>query len=266
MLGVIGGSGFYKLLEDAEIITIETPFGQPSSGIAIGKIENRDVAFLARHGLKHRYPPHKVPYKANIWALHELGVKQIISVTAVGSLRAEIKPGDFLIPNQFVNFTCSRDDTFYHGLNSPDEAVTHISSAEPFCPDLRSLLIRKCMASGLPLHRAGTAVVIQGPRFSTKAESEHFRSHGWDIVNMTLYPEIVLARELEMCYANISIITDYDAGLKDNPSVQPVTLEEVIKVFNANNEKIKRLILELIPLIPEERNCICSKALESARF
>lgn len=263
MIGIFGGSGFYSLLDQAEQRIIDTPFGRPSSPVTIGKIGSKDVAFIARHGLKHEYPPHKIPYKANIYALHELGVRQIIAPAAVGSLKKEIKPGEFLVPDQFINFTHGRDDSFYHGL---PEKTTHISSADPYCPVLRRLLIDTAKAAALPVHESGTVVMIQGPRFASRAESAFYRSNGWDIINMTQYPELILARELEMCYANISIITDYDTGVKDDPSVKPVSLEEVMRVFRENNEKIKKLIHEIVPKIPEKRGCICASALEGARL
>ena len=239
MIGVIGGSGFYSLLEHVEEREIETPFGKPSSKISTGKIGDKDVAFLARHGLKHEYPPHKVPYKANIFAFKELGVERIIAPAAVGSLKAEIKPGEFLVPDQFVNFT-RRDDTFYHGKHSHEDSFSL----------LRELLIKKAKEMNLPVHDSGTVVVIQGPKFSSRAESEFFRSNKWDIINMTMYPELILARELEICYANIAIITDYDTGLKHDPNIKPVIMEEVIRVFNENNEKIKKLVFSIIPEIP----------------
>ena len=270
MIGVIGGSGFYSLLENAEEREIETQFGNPSSKITIGNIGNKDIAFLARHGAKHEYPPHRVPYKANIWAFKELGVERIIAPAAVGSLKAEIKPGDFLVPDQFVSFT-HRDDTFYHGqetetLGASFGSTTHISSVDPYCSELRELLIKTTKEMKLPVHNTGTVVVINGPRFATRAESDFFRKNNWDIINMTVYPELILARELEICYANIAIITDYDTGLKNDPNIKPVSLEEVIKVFNENNEKIKKLLFNIIPKIPEQRDCLCAKALEGARF
>ena len=261
LIGVIGGSGFYSLLENAETVNIETPHGWPSSHIAIGELAGKKVAFLARHGFKHEFPPHKIPYKANMWALHDLGCRQIISATAVGSLKAHIKPGEFVVPDQFVNLTSGRDDTFYHGPET-----THVSSADPYCPVLRNLLINVADAAGLRVHPAGTIAVIQGPRFDTKAESAFYSGQGWDIINMTQYPEAALARELEMCYANISLITDYDAGLKDDPNLPAVTLEEVLRVFDANNARLRLLIKDMIPHVPVDRNCSCGRALQGAKF
>ncbi len=240
---------------------IATPYGKTSSDITVGAVGDKKVAFIARHGTKHEYPPHKVPYKANIFALKQLGVTHIIAPAAVGSLKAEIKPGDFVVPDQFVNMTHGRDDTFYHGPET-----THISSAEPYCPELRKLIISEGKKRGLKMRDSGTVVVIQGPRFASKAESEMFRKMGFDIINMTQYPECILARELEMCYANISIVTDYDTGLKDNPGINPVTMEEVVKVFNQNNERLKKFLFEIIPEIHDERKCICHEALRGARL
>ncbi|MBI2075967.1 MAG: S-methyl-5'-thioadenosine phosphorylase [Candidatus Aenigmarchaeota archaeon] len=259
MIGVFGGSGFYSLLENPEAREIETPYGRPSSKVTVGKIAGRDVAFIARHGERHQYPPHKIPYKANIWAFKELGVSRIIAPSAVGSLKKEIKPGEFLVPDQFVNFT-RRDDTFY------DNETVHIASHEPYCPELRQLLISAAKTMGLPVHEKGTIVVIQGPRFATHAESGMYRSMGFDIINMTQYPECILAREQEICYANISIVTDYDTGVKDDPAIKPVSIEEVLRVFDQNNEKIKKLIFNIVPKISKERKCICASALQGARL
>ncbi|MCX6818751.1 MAG: MTAP family purine nucleoside phosphorylase [Candidatus Aenigmarchaeota archaeon] len=270
MIGIFGGSGFYSLLEGTKEKAVETPFGKTSSKITIGRIGNTDVAFMARHGTKHEYPPHNIPYKANVWAFKELGVERIISPTAVGSLKKDIKPGEFLVPNQFISFT-HRDDSFYNGpeaeakLGAKFGGTVHISPAEPYCPELIKTIVKEGRKMGLTVHDGGTLVVIQGPRFASSAESDFFRRNEWDVINMTSYPELMLARELEMCYANIAIITDYDTGLRDDPSIKPVTIEEIVRVFRQNNEKIKKLILDIIPKLPKERNCICANALEGAR-
>ena len=258
MLGVIGGSGFYSFLEEAHTRRIETPFGKPSSDITLGKIHGKDVAFIARHGTKHQYSPHKVPYKANIWAFKELGVERIIAVSAVGSLKESIKPGEFLLPDQFVNFS-KRDDTFY------DEETVHINVADPYCDELREIISNELKRLKFPAHSKGTIVVVQGPRFSTKAESEYFRKQGWDIINMTQYPENVLAREKEICYANISLITDYDTGVKSNPNIKPVDIQEILRVLKENNEKIKNVIFDIAPKISKERKCFCATALSNAK-
>lgn len=258
MLGIFGGSGFYRLLGEVETVIRDTPFGAPSSPVTIGVIGKKEVAFIARHGLQHEYPPHKIPYKANLYAFRELGVSRVIAPSAVGSLKKEIRPGDFMITDQFVNFT-NREDTFYNEM-----PVTHISAADPYCPELREAIIRMGKSLKLPMHERGTVVVTNGPRFATRAESEYYRNNGWDIINMTQYPEIVLAREMEMCYANISLVTDYDAGIKGE--VEPVSAGEVAHVFAQNIEKMKRLIFDTIASIPEKRSCDCPHALDKARF
>lgn len=261
MIGIFGGSGFYSLLDNAEVIEKETPFGSPSSPVTVGTIGRQEVAFIARHGLHHEYPPHKIPYRANMYAFRELGVTRIIAPAAVGSLRAEIKPGHFVVPDQFVNFTV-RDDTFFNEV-----PVTHISAADPYCPELREIIINMAKSLGLPVHTRGTVVVINGPRFATRAESEFYRKNGWDIINMTQYPEVVLAREMEMCYASVCLVTDYDVGVKDSQSsTGPVSARAVADAFAQNSEKMKRLILDCIPNVPLERNCECKHALDNARF
>ncbi len=260
MIGVLGGSGFYSLLEEKEAVTINTPFGSTSSDIHVGVIAGKRVAFIARHGASHQYPPHKVPYKANIWALKKLGVTRIIAPAAVGSLKKEIRPGDFVIADQFVNLT-NRDATFYDGPET-----VHIATDEPYCPELRELLIYNGRKSGLRIHDNGTVVIINGPRFSSRAESSFFRSNNWDVVNMTQYPELVLARESEICYAGICIVTDYDTGLKEDASIKPVNIADALRVFAENNQRIKELLHDIIPKIPENRNCICANALEQAKI
>ncbi len=258
-IGVIGGSGFYKLLEKTKELNIKTPFGKTSDKIIIGFYKQKKIAFLPRHGQKHNLPPHKIPYKANMWALKKIGVENIISPCAAGSLQAHIKPGDFVISDHFVDRTKQRDDTFFHG---PE--VAHFSVTEPYCPTLKNLFYESCEKNNISFHKKGTIVVIEGPRFSTKPESRWFSAQGWDVVNMTQYPEVVLARELDMCIVNIALITDWDAGLEGNPEIKPVTTQEVVDVFNKNNEKIKKLIFDVIPQIPEEKNCLCWKSSEFA--
>lgn len=258
-IGVFGGSGFYSLLDNAEKIKVDTPFGPTSDLITVGKIEGKKVAFLPRHGEKHTLPPHKIPYKANLWAMKQLGVERIIGPCAAGSLQAYVKIGDFVISDQIVNKTFRREDTFYDG-----PVVTHISFADPYCPELRNLAIESLKKFGFPYHETGTVVVIEGPRFSTRAESKYYSFQGWEVINMTQYPESVLARELEMCYVNIALITDYDVGMQGK--VPPVSHEHVIKVFQENNEKLKTLIFEMIKNMPKERHCDCKHALSGARF
>lgn len=260
-LGIFGGSGFYTFLDTVEEVYIETPYGAPSDRIAVGEIEGHKIAFLARHGNHHQHPPHTINYRANLFALKELGVKRILGPCAAGSLQPHIKPGDFVICDQFVDRTNGRQDTFYNG-----PVATHVAGADPYCPDLRKTAFETADKLGISVHPNGTVVVIQGPRFSTRAESRWFSGQGWEVINMTQYPEAYLARELEMCYVNISLITDYDIGVGQDPGVQPVTHEEVIRVFNENNARLRELLFRMIPKIPEARPCLCSSALEGARF
>jgi 5'-methylthioadenosine phosphorylase len=260
-IGVFGGSGFYSLLDDVKEIKMDTPFGAPSDMIALGKVGDKRIAFLPRHGKLHQTPPHMIPYRANIWAMKELGVTRILAPSAVGSLQAHIKPGEFVVCDQFIDRTTGRKDTFYDG-----PIATHISSADPFCAELREIAVSVLREKGLPVHDGGTTVVIQGPRFSTKAESRWFTNMGWDIINMTQYPECMLAMEQEMCYVNIALVTDYDAGLVGQEGTHPVTAEEVEKMFAGNIERLKSVIFEMIDRISLERQCECSHALRRARL
>lgn len=254
-IGVFGGTGFYTFLDNITEIEMDTPYGRPSDSIAIAEIKGKRVAFLPRHGKDHRYPPHMIPYRANLYAMKQLGVKRIIAPTASGSLQPDIKPGDFVVCDQFVDRTWGRKDTFYDG-----PITRHISSADPYCPQMRQLAIDIGREMGITMHEKGTIVVIQGPRFSTRAESRWFHSMGWHVINMTQYPECVLARELGMCYVNISLITDYDAGLEGRDDISPVTEEEVVRVFNKNNDKVKQLIYHMIERIDINEHCTCHGA------
>lgn len=255
-IGVIGGTGFYEFLSDVKEIKVDTPYGAPSDLIALGEVHGRKVAFIPRHGRNHQYPPHMVNYRANLWALREVGCTRIIAPCAAGSLQPDIAPGDFVFCDQFVDRTTGRKDTFYDGPRA-----VHISTADPYCPEMRSIAIAKARKLGLKHHERGTIVVIQGPRFSTRAESKWFSGMGWHVINMTGYPEVVLARELGMCYLNISLITDYDVGLEGRPDIKPVTHEEVVRVFAENNQKLRELLIEIIRDLPEERGCSCQKEL-----
>jgi len=254
-IAIIGGSGLSdpSFLDVEETVRISTPYGAPSAPIRIGKVAGTRVAFLPRHGEGHWIPPHRVNYRANIWALRELGVERIISVSAVGSLREEMRPGDVVIPDQFIDFTKKRDYTFYDGGR-----VYHISMADPFCPVLRSILSEACTSANIRFHADGTYVCIEGPRFSTRAESRMYRQFA-DIIGMTLVPEVVLARELEMCYATIALVTDYDVWAE-----KPVDTQEVIRVMHENIEKAKKILQLALPNIPKERDCPCAHALENA--
>jgi 5'-methylthioadenosine phosphorylase len=258
-VGVFGGSGFYSFLTDVTERIVETPYGAPSAPVALGNIEGRSVAFLPRHGLRHQLPPHKINYRANLWALKELGVTRIIGPCAAGSLQRRVRPGHFVVCDQLVDRTTGRVDTFYEG-----PVATHVSFADPYCPEMRELAVALGEQNGISMHDGGTVVTIQGPRFSTRAESRWFSSEGWEVVNMTQYPEAYLARELEMCYVNISLITDYDVGLEGETGA--VSHEQVLRVFNENIERLRELLFALVPRIPGERSCPCGTALSGARL
>ncbi len=259
-IGIFGGSGFYEFADGSvEEITVDTPYGPPSDKIALMTVAGRQVAFLPRHGKNHTLPPHKVPYRANLWALKSLGVTRVLAPSAVGSLQASIAPGDFVINDQFVDRTNGRADTFFDG---PD--VVHVSSADCYCPQMRELAIDAVTQSGVSVHETGTVVVIQGPRFSSKAESRWFTQMGWDIISMTQYPEVVLARELELCYVTLSLVTDYDAGLvSDTAAVQ---VHDVLAVLKQNTENVKRVLKAMLTEMPAARICSCVDSLKYARM
>jgi 5'-methylthioadenosine phosphorylase len=249
-IGVIGGSGFYEFAAGASNqVTVDTPYGPPSAPITVADVGGRQVAFLPRHGLRHEYPPHLVNYRANLWALHSLGVRRVIGPCAAGSLRPEVKPGDFVILDQLVDRTWGRADTFVSG---PE--VRHVSFADPYCPEL-GRVFGPAAAPGV--HAGGTVVVIQGPRFSTRAESNSYRSAGWQVINMTQYPEAYLARELGMCYCGLALITDYDTGVEGVEGLGPVTMEEVFAVLAANVSRTRDLLAAAIPAIPASPGCAC---------
>jgi 5'-methylthioadenosine phosphorylase len=259
-IGIFGGSGFYKLLDKAEERLVETPYGSPSDALVVGTLGGKRVAFLPRHGSKHVLPPHMINYRANLYAMKELGVQRIISPCAAGSLQKHVAPGTFVVCDQYVDRTSGRKDTFYDGPIS-----THVSAAEPYCPEMRELAIEAGKKAGITVHPKGTVVVIQGPRFSSKAESRWFTQAGWEVINMTQYPEAHLARELEMCVVNVSLITDYDSGLVGD--VEPVSHSEVIKVFNSNLANLQKMLVGLLETLPAERKqCQCSTTLEHARI
>jgi len=258
-VGVFGGSGFYNFLKVKKELALNTEYGKPSDSIIIGELEGLRIAFLPRHGRGHTIPPHKINYRANVSAMNELGVKQIFAPCAVGSLQPQIRPGDFVICNQFVDRTNSRIDTFYDGPH-----VTHISTAEPYCPQLREIVIESATDLDITCHHRGTVVIIQGPRFSTKSESRWYSNQDWEVINMTQYPEVTLSRELAICYVNISLVTDYDTGLEGNPEIKPVTSQDVMKIFKENNEKLKDLLFKAIPKAAQSRKCVCSHALKGA--
>jgi 5'-methylthioadenosine phosphorylase len=259
VIGVFGGSGFYSFLEDVQEVDVETPYGKPSAPIALGAVGGVRAAFLPRHGRRHELPPHRIPYRANVWAMREVGVRRIIGPNASGALKAELQLGEFVVCDQFVDRTSGRADTFYDGPET-----THVSAADPYCPELRRIVVEAAGRLGIPVRDGGTVVVVQGPRFSTRAESRWFRDMGWDTINMTAYPEGYLARELELCYANISMVTDHDVGVE---GTEPVSHEAVLAVFNENNERLRELLAAVIPEIPEQpADHLCATALRGARI
>lgn len=254
-IGIIGGSGLYGIFEPKKILKIHTPYGAPSDDIQIGFIEDVEVAFLPRHGRGHRIPPHKINYRANIYAMKEVGVERLIGVSAVGSLKEDYKPGNIVFVDQYIDFTKKREYSFYDGPR-----VVHISTADPFCPEMTEIFIDVCKKNEIEYKNRGTYVCIEGPRFSTRAESKMFRTFA-DIIGMTLVPEVQLAREMEMCYVSIATVTDYDVWAE-----KPVSTEEVIKVMKENEEKVKKILKEGVPRIPETRSCLCKYSLRGAEI
>ena len=257
-IGIIGGTGLDdpKLFNNIKEVTIDTPYGKPSDVIAIGEIGGKTVAFLPRHGKKHTIRPTDIPVRANIYALKQLGVKRILAPSTVGSLREEYMPGDIVFVDQFIDRTTRREQSFY----TPTEGkVCHIGVAEPMCPELRKTVIDITKNLGIKMHETGTYVCIEGPRFSTKAESKMYRSWGADIVGMTLVPECILAREAEICYTSISTVTDYDVW-KDHP----VSIDDIVTVMRANIENVKKIIAETVKATPTQQSCNCKNALEGA--
>jgi 5'-methylthioadenosine phosphorylase len=249
-LAVIGGSGFYEFMDDPDWITVETPFGKPSSPVAVGTVAGRFVAFLPRHGRQHEFPPHRVNYRANIWALRSLGVRRILAPCAVGSLQPELGPGDVVVPDQLVDRTTGRVQTYM------DDAAVHVSFADPYCPALRAAVLAKTDAAV----DQGTLVVIEGPRFSTRAESRWYAREGWSIIGMTAHPEAVLARELAVCYATVALVTDRDAGVEGGESVSHV---EVLEQFARNLDRLRDLLAVVIAdLDADQVGCECAHALD----
>ena len=251
-IGVFGGSGFYSLFEHVEEVKLDTPFGAPSAPITIGEIDGRRVAFLPRHGRDHEFLPSQIPAKANLWAMRMLGVQRLIGPCAAGSLSPEVRPGDFVALDQLVDRTWGRPDTFFdRGL------AHHVSFADPYCPELRAVAGAAAAHCDVFMHERGTVVVIPGPRFATRAESRAHRAAGFEVINMTQYPEAYLARELGICYCGIALITDYDTGVETAPDVLPVTQEQVFAVFENNLDRVRDLIAAMTVAIPRERSCAC---------
>ncbi len=258
-IGIFGGTGIYDsgLLENSTEVDVDTPYGRPSDAITIGEFGGKKVAFLPRHGRKHSIPPHMINYRANIWAFKELGISRIVAPSAVGSLREEIAPSHIVLPDQFIDLTRSREYSF-----SEAGRVIHISVADPFCPEMQGCVQDACAGLDTTMHKDCTYVCIEGPRFSTRAESKMYRAMGADIVGMTMVPECQLAREAQMCYVSVSSVTDYDVWAQ-----KPVTAKEVMETLSANVSRIKELLTVLIPAIPERGGgCTCEKALADAEF
>jgi 5'-methylthioadenosine phosphorylase len=252
-IGVFGGSGFYSLLDDVREVKVDTPYGPPSDSLFLADVAGRKVAFLPRHGRRHTIPPHKINYRANVWAMRSLGVKAVISPCAAGSLQLTVKPGDFVVCDQLVDRTNGRADTFYDG-----PIVTHLSSAEMYDPELRRLTIETIRDHGITVHETGTIVIIQGPRFSTKAESKWFSDAGWEVISMTQYPEAWLCRELGMAVVNIALITDYDAGVLEG--TEAVDATSVLEVFQQNASRIQSVVLDLIGRFPADLDALGARA------
>lgn len=258
MIGVFGGTGFYEFLDDARSVRVDTPYGDPSAPYMVGTIEGADVAFLPRHGEHHEFPPHKVNYRANVWGMKHLGVDRIIAPCAAGSLVTEYAPGHIVIADQLIDRTWGRASTYFDG---PETA--HISLADPYCSELRPLALEAARTAGATVHDGGTTVIIQGPRFSTRAESRWFASNGWHLVNMTQFPEASLARELELCFVNLAVVTDYDVGVEGE--IPAVTHAEVMRLFDETLGTLKETVRVLIPIADAApRACSCPTALSGA--
>ncbi|MFE6461012.1 S-methyl-5'-thioadenosine phosphorylase [Streptomyces cinereoruber] len=252
-IAVIGGSGFYELLESVRRVEVTTPYGAPSDAVSIGTVGDRRVAFLPRHGGHHELPPHRINYRANMWALRSLGVRQVLAPCAVGSLRGSLGPGSVVLPDQLVDRTTGRAQTYY------DHGATHVSFADPYCASGRAAVLKAAGEAGADVHDGGVMVVVEGPRFSTRAESQGYAAAGWSLINMTGHPEAVLARELALCYTSIALVTDYDAGVEHG---EGVSQDEVFRVFAANVERLKSLVLKTVHVLDRERACACATALD----
>jgi len=255
-VAIIGGTGVYdpSMFRDAKEVRVYTPYGPTSPFLSIGYHDDEKIAFIPRHGKDHSIPPHKINYRANIYALKQIGVERIISISSVGSLQENLQPGKFVFPDQFIDRTKSRGDTFFDGGK-----VVHVSSADPFCPQMRAIFGNCAQKLQISSRENGTYVCIEGPRFSSRSESKLFRNWGADIIGMTLYPECILAREAQMCYSSISMVTDYDVWAE-----KPVSAVEVSETLRKNIDTVKRLVLSVIDSLPERRSCDCGNSLSGA--
>ena len=263
-IGVIGGSGFYAFLTDSERVHVTTPFGDASDDVMVGDLAGRRVAFLARHGQGHRFPPHRVNYRANLWALRSLGVRQVLAPCAVGSLKPELGPGAIVVPDQLIDRTWGRDHTIYDGIGP----VVHVGFADPYCPRGRAAVIDAGRAAGKNIVDVATMVVINGPRFSSRAESLWHQQAGWTVVGMTGMPEAAIARELAMCFSTLCLVTDHDAGVDGG---EAVTHEEVLRVFARSLDGVKALLKSAISAMPSPEDdisatCPCRRSLDGLKL
>jgi len=252
-IGVIGGSGFYAFLDGAREVEVETPYGPPSDPLVVGQVGDRAVAFVPRHGKDHQFPPHRIPYRANLWALRSLGVEQVLAPCAVGGLRPELEPGSLVVVDQLVDRTSGRAQTYY------DSGAAHVGFADPYCPTGRAVAVAAAREAAWPVTEGGTMVVVEGPRFSTRAESQWYAAQGWSVVNMTGHPEAVLARELALCYTAIALVTDLDAGIQGG---EGVTQAEVFRVFGERTAELRELLQTVITGLPTARSCPCGSTLD----
>jgi 5'-methylthioadenosine phosphorylase len=252
-VGVLGGSGFYRFLPDAREVVVDTPYGPTSDPVVVAEVAGRSVAFIPRHGADHRHPPHRIPYRANLWALRSLGVRQVLAPCAVGGLRPELGPGTLVVPDQLVDRTSGRVQTFH------DTGAVHVSFSDPYCPQGRTTALAQAPAHGWEPVDGGTLVVIEGPRFSTRAESQWYARQGWSLVGMTGHPEAVLARELGLCYTAVALVTDLDAGVE---SAGAVTQAEVFRVFQQSSDRLRALLADVVAALPRTRDCPCGAALD----
>ncbi|MFE5593275.1 S-methyl-5'-thioadenosine phosphorylase [Streptomyces sp. NPDC056549] len=261
-IGVIGGSGFYSFLEDVTEVTVDTPYGSPSDSLFLGAIGGRQVAFLPRHGRGHTVPPHRINYRANLWALRSVGVRQVLGPCAVGGLREDHGPGTLVVPDQLVDRTKNRAQTYFDGERRADGAtprVVHVTFADPYCPDGRRAAVKAARGRDWEPVDGGTMVVVEGPRFSTRAESRWHAAAGWSVVGMTGHPEAVLARELGLCYTSLALVTDLDAGAETGEGVSHT---EVLRVFGENVGRLRDVLFDAVAALPAtaDRDCLCTHA------
>jgi 5'-methylthioadenosine phosphorylase len=252
-VGVIGGSGLYRLLDDAEDVVVDTPYGPPSDPLVVADVGGRQVVFVPRHGRDHRFPAHRVPYRANLWALRSLGVQQVLAPCAVGALDTGLAPGDLVVPNQVIDRTSGRVSTFY------DEGAVHVPFADPYCPRGRAAVLAAADRAAWPAVDGGTTVVVEGPRFSSRAESRWFAAAGGTLVNMTGMPEAGLARELALCYTSVALVTDLDAGMA---SGETVTQAAIFEVFGRSIDRLRAVLLDVATSLSDTRDCSCPHALD----